>query len=286
MRGIEFIYKEPGVNKPLKPDDDEKMNLNKTKYSYQVNKVANAVKEIITSLKKLDQPEKNELIESDSVKSGIQKNATTKIILTSVSILLLVVVGFIIIPKLFKSSEPLEKSIAVLPFRNLSNDTTKFVDGFTEELLNNLQKVKSFTVCSRTSSDQYRDPRKSIAFIATELNIVLSSEEVREIEKRPTKNIEAYNYYLQGNYYYWKSYASQDYESAIKLYEKAVDLDPNFAMAYARIGISLLAKYWFYEDRNENILVKSKYVIDKAFEIDPDLPEAHVALGYYYYWGY
>jgi len=39
-------------------------------------------------------------------------------------------------------------------------------------------------------------------------------------------------------------------------------------------------------DRNENILAKSKYVIDKAFEIDPDLPEAHVALGYYYYWGY
>ena len=52
LRGIEFIYKEPGVNKPLTPDDDEKKNLNKTKYRIQINKVANAIKELIAGLLK------------------------------------------------------------------------------------------------------------------------------------------------------------------------------------------------------------------------------------------
>ena len=51
LRGIEFIYKEPAVNRPLKPDHDEKINLNKTKYRNQINKVANAIKEIIMGLR-------------------------------------------------------------------------------------------------------------------------------------------------------------------------------------------------------------------------------------------
>jgi hypothetical protein len=51
LRGVEFIYAEPGVNRPLKPDDDEKINLNKTKYRNQINKVSNAIKEIILGMK-------------------------------------------------------------------------------------------------------------------------------------------------------------------------------------------------------------------------------------------
>src|SRR5512139_2933100 len=51
LRGIEFIYKEPGVNKPLTADDDEKKNINNTKYRIQINKTANAIKEIIQGMK-------------------------------------------------------------------------------------------------------------------------------------------------------------------------------------------------------------------------------------------
>ena len=51
LRGVEFIYREPGVNRSLTPSDDEKNNLNKTRYRNQINKVANAIKEIITGLK-------------------------------------------------------------------------------------------------------------------------------------------------------------------------------------------------------------------------------------------
>jgi hypothetical protein len=51
LRGVEFIYKEPGVNKPLTSEDDEKKNLNKTKYRIQINKIANAINEIVSGLK-------------------------------------------------------------------------------------------------------------------------------------------------------------------------------------------------------------------------------------------
>jgi hypothetical protein len=47
LRGVEFIYTKPGVNRPLKPNDDEKINLNKTKYRNRINRVGNAIKEII-----------------------------------------------------------------------------------------------------------------------------------------------------------------------------------------------------------------------------------------------
>ena len=52
LRGIEFIYMEAGVNRPLSPDDDPKINLNKTRYRNQINKAALAIKEIITAIKK------------------------------------------------------------------------------------------------------------------------------------------------------------------------------------------------------------------------------------------
>jgi hypothetical protein len=64
LRAIDFIYKEPGVNRPLSPDDDTKENLNRTKYRNQVNKVANAVKEIIASIKKYDQQD-GEVLENN-----------------------------------------------------------------------------------------------------------------------------------------------------------------------------------------------------------------------------
>ena len=67
IRGIEFIYKEPGVNRPLKSEDNEKQNLNGAKYLNQINKVANAVKEIITAIKKPKQQDRE--ISKEVVKS-------------------------------------------------------------------------------------------------------------------------------------------------------------------------------------------------------------------------
>jgi TolB-like protein len=350
LRSVEFIYMSAGVNRPLRANEDHPQdNLNKTYYRDQINKVANAVKEIITALKKQSQHPEEVSKQDFEIKPAHKKNLKSRIIIGSLILLAMVVAGYFIVPKLFKSSKSVEKSIAVLPFRNLSNDTTQlfFCDGFMEELLNNLQKVKSFTVRSRTSSDQYRGTRKSITTIGNELNVnylvegsvghegnnlkiwvqlidskadkhlwsneylremtieqifslqseiaraiaaelkaVLTPEEIEKIEKRPTENLEAYNLYLQGNYYYWKSYDSQDWEEAIKLYGRVIEIDPGFAQTYTRIAMCHLEQYWFYHNRSEELLKKSKQYIDKAFEIDPDLPEAHLALGVYYYNGY
>jgi TolB-like protein/Flp pilus assembly protein TadD len=347
LRSIEFIYMASGVNRPLKPNDDRTENLNHTYYRDQINKVANAVKEIINAIKKHNQQDGEVKKEVIRVKPDPPKNLKVKIITGSLLVLVLIALGYFFIPKQSKSSEPVEKSIAVLPFLNLSNDSTQlfFCDGIMDDILNNLQKVKSFTVRPRTSSYQYRDTKKSTLIIGKELNVnylvsgsvgregnnlkirvslidskadkemwandypgemnqlfsvqseiakkiaselkaELTTEEIKKIEKKPTKNPEAYNYYLQGNYDYWKTYGSGDNNSAIELYEKAIRLDPGFALAYTGISKCLLDQYFYYRDHSENTLRKSKQAIDKAFEIDPDFPDAHLALGIYYYRGY
>src|ERR1035437_4283870 len=67
LRSIEFIYKASGVNRPLKPNDERTENLNHTYYRDQINKVANAVKEIITAIKKPNQQDRE--ISKEVVKS-------------------------------------------------------------------------------------------------------------------------------------------------------------------------------------------------------------------------
>jgi tetratricopeptide (TPR) repeat protein len=116
----------------------------------------------------------------------------------------------------------------------------------------------------------------------TESNIVTRRN--KKIVKKPTENLEAYNYYLQGNFYYRKSYDIEDLKTANKLYGKAIELE--LALAYTGTAYYLMIRYWFNQDRSEDILLKCKKTIDKAFEIDPDLPEAHLLLGIYYYMGY
>ncbi|HBE43331.1 MAG TPA: hypothetical protein DDW27_19445, partial [Bacteroidales bacterium] len=143
LRGIEFIYREPAVNRPLTPDDDPKTNLNKTRYRNQINKVALAIREIITSMKKEGQPSGRSLLKPAGA------------------------------AKVLESIEEYEKSVAVLPFINDSPDqeNTYFINGVMEEILNNLQKIKDLRVISRTSVEQYRDQKKPISEIAQELGV-------------------------------------------------------------------------------------------------------------------
>jgi len=350
IRGIEFIYKESGVNRPLKPEDDEKKNLNNTKYRNQINKVDNAVKEIITAIKKHNQQDGEVLKEVIKLKPEKQKNLKPKIIIASFVVLALIVLGYLFIPKLFKSSKPVEKSIAVLPFKNDSPDkeNTYFINGVMDEILNNLQAIKDIRTISRTSAEQYRNQAKSITDIAkelgvnyivegsgqkygntfrlrvqlimaakeshlwgksyeqeiqgvkdifsiqnqiakeiaAELKIVLSPEEIMRIDKKPTENLEAYNYYLRGNDFYMRGFVKQDFEIAIKMYGKAIESDPDFALAYVRLSLCYLSLHWFYYDHKIDRVTKSKEAIDEAFKIDPELPDAHMALGNFYYWGF
>ena len=176
LRCIEFIYKAAGVNRPLRANEDHPQdNLNKTYYRDQINKVANAVKEIITAIKKHNQKDREVLKEAVNTISEKPKNLKTKIIIASVIILTLFLLGYFLIPTLSKPKEQLEKSIAVLPFRNDSpNDsTTYFLNGVMEEILNNLQKISDFSrVLSRNSVEQFRNnTTKSTPEIAKKLGV-------------------------------------------------------------------------------------------------------------------
>ena len=173
LRGIDFIYEEPGVNRPLKPDDDEKINLNKTKYRNQINKVANAIKEVITSIGQYEQNHEEVKKEIYKPISVPQKNHRTKSITGTIIALVLIILCVFLIPKLFKSEKRLEKSIAVLPFDNLSNDPEQeyFSDGVVEAILNHLFKVGELKVISSTSTKRYKNTELSLKEIARELGV-------------------------------------------------------------------------------------------------------------------
>jgi TolB-like protein len=88
-------------------------------------------------------------------------------------VLFLVIVGYLIIQNLLKPNKQVEKSIAVLPFRNDStNDTNSyFINGLMEEILNNLIKVEGVKVLSRTSVEPYKNSTLSIPEIGGKLSV-------------------------------------------------------------------------------------------------------------------
>ncbi|MGD0753617.1 MAG: hypothetical protein ABR927_01040 [Bacteroidales bacterium] len=160
LRGVEFIYKEPGVNKPLTSADDEKKNLNKTKYRIQINKIANAIKEIVTGLmagkvvSEKVKPESQlpwEEVKKEKKITDQEKTAGSKkqkLMSGIVSIVLLaLLIAMYAYPKIFKR-DTLEKlrstgeriSLAVMPFQNMTNDTIWNVwqDGIQVNLITSL----------------------------------------------------------------------------------------------------------------------------------------------------
>jgi serine/threonine protein kinase/Tfp pilus assembly protein PilF len=122
--------------------------------------------------------------------------------------------------------------------------------------------------------------------VVNALDITLLDPERKKLEKKPTDNPQAYGYYLRGKNYMDLDYPLEKrYPKAVQMFEKAVELDPDFAQAYATLSKSHSGFVWYYLDRSEERLEKAKAAAEKALELDPDLAEAHLALGYYYYWG-
>jgi TolB-like protein len=174
LRSVDFIYKSAGVNRPLRVNEDHPQdNLNKTYYRDQINKVANSIKEIINAIRlQKNKPEEKseEVITPESVP---RKDHRSKILAGSLFGLALIVLGIFLLPKLFSSAEPVDKSIAVLPFTNLSNDPEQeyFSDGVVEAILNHLFKTGDLTVKSSTSTKRYKNTKLSIKQIGRELGV-------------------------------------------------------------------------------------------------------------------
>jgi tetratricopeptide (TPR) repeat protein len=173
LRGIEFIYKEPGVNRPLKSNDDEKTNLNKTKYINQINKVANAIKEIISGLKtelvkpgkeKIQRVEPLEEVKTKEIKGIHEKPTRTskRMLLSGVTILATLIIATVFAyPKIFNKntlnklrSSDERISVAVMPFQNLTNDTIWNVwqNGIQENLVTYLSNFSDELSVRQTES--------------------------------------------------------------------------------------------------------------------------------------
>jgi len=234
----------------------------------------------------------------------------------------------------------LEKSIAVLPFKNDSNDSTNIylINGLMESLLDNLQKIEDLRVISRTSVEKYRHNPKSIPEIARELNAnylvegsgqkignqillniqlidatrdkhlwaerykketgdifelqlevassvanaieaIITPEEAEQIEKIPTENLEAYDYFLKGLEPFYRETRPGLLE-AIPLFEKAIELDPEFARAHADLSIA----YAFLDiyQAEKKYMDKIDYHADRALLNDPKLPQSLYAKAMYH----
>jgi len=238
----------------------------------------------------------------------------------------------------------LDKSIAVLPFENLSADEENqyFADGQTEAILNHLTKIAELRVISRTTMMGYSGTTKSVPEIAQELGVryvlggsvqksgqkvrinaqlidsdldkhlwsenfdreltdifaiqteiaqsvaqelraTITSREQTIIESVPTSDLTAYDFYLKGMDYQWRSRGQEDYRYAVQMFEQAVEIDPNFTLAWVGLASASRQIYWFHYDRSDEHLAQTKQYLDKAIALDPDLIEVQIETGKYYY---
>ena len=118
------------------------------------------------------------------------------------------------------------------------------------------------------------------------LDLRLLQPQRRTIEAVPTRNLQAYDYYLRGNEYLRRGADERIQRTALRMYEKAVELDSAFALAYAMVSRMRSRLYLFHYDRSPEGLAAAKRAVDKALELAPDLPEAHHSLGTYYWLGF
>jgi len=173
LRSIDFIYKSSGVNRPLRAiEDHPQANINKTYYRDQINKVANAVKEIIAAIKKQDQPKGEILKKIPLTNVKTSKTLRSKILPGSFILIILILSGYFVIPKMFKFNEPSENSIAVLPFENIGNDVENswLNNEVSTEIRIQLNSVDGIIVRNTDAFKMNSQSDKSIATIGKELN--------------------------------------------------------------------------------------------------------------------
>jgi TolB-like protein/DNA-binding SARP family transcriptional activator/Tfp pilus assembly protein PilF len=114
------------------------------------------------------------------------------------------------------------------------------------------------------------------------LDVTLREPQRRVVEAIPTRNLEAYDYYLRGNDYARRGTEVRFLGPALRMYEKAVELDSGFALAYAMLARMHARMYFMHFDRSEDRLAQARRSVDRAFELEPNLPEAHHSLADYH----
>jgi TolB-like protein/Flp pilus assembly protein TadD len=234
------------------------------------------------------------------------------------------------------------RSLAILPFKNLSCDTGQeyFVDGMTEALITSLAKISALRVISRTSVMRYKEARKSLSEVAQELNVdslvqgsvlrvrgrvritaqlldagsdthiwaesyerdirdVLGlqsevaqaiAQEIRvRITQRERKRLrqasridpKAHEAYLLGRYY-WNKRTFKGLNKSLEYYQRALDLDAAYALAYAGIADSyvVLGSAVYEWVSPSEVMPKAWAAAQEALKIDKSLGEAHATLAF------
>ena len=283
---------------------------------------------------------KREGSKNESTQKGPFRNNNNIAFLTLIFLVAVIFVIAFFILKPPESKQKLEKSIAVLPFKNDSNDSSNvyLINGLMESVLHNLQQIEDLRVISRTSVEKFRNKPQIATEIAQELNVryfvegsgqkiddqillniqlieastdshlwakqykheakdifdlqkevakdiakhieaIITPEEEERIDKAPTNDLVAYDYFLQGLDLFYNGERESLIE-AISYFEKALDRDPEFARAYADIAIS----YYFLDAyQREKIYGDSiNTYSDKALLFDSKLPQSLVAKALFY----
>lgn len=248
-------------------------------------------------------------------------------------------------PKAASEIGAAEKSVAVLPFENLSGDPENayFAEGMQDEILARLTKIAALKVVSRMSTQRYKSSPQNLKEIAKALGVehilegsvqkvhdqvrvnvqlikaaneahlwaetydrkltdiftvesdvakaiaeslqtTLTGREQRAVEAEPTKNPAAYDAYLRARQLETNpDTLLQNFKMAEQLYIRAVTLDPAFALAHARLA-QTSAEIFHFHERTQSWKAKAKTEAEEALRLQPDLAEAHHALGLYFYW--
>jgi len=125
--------------------------------------------------------------------------------------------------------------------------------------------------------------------IVDALKAKLSPRETRALSVLPTRNSAAYDAFLKGEYELSQALKAQTgahYDSADDYYRQALKLDPDFALAYAKLAIARMNRHWFVKALTPDELTEIKSAAGHALELRQNQAEAHEALGLFHYWGY
>jgi TolB-like protein/Tfp pilus assembly protein PilF len=266
------------------------------------------------------------------------------ILLIVAAVIVSAAAGFFLLPRAVWRK--VDKSVAVLPFQNLSSDPENayFADGIQEEVLTRLAKIADLKVISRASTQQYQSQPGNLAEIARQLGVAnilegsvqkasnqvrvnvhlvnvqtgsqlwaetydrklsdifvveseiakgiaeslqatLTGREEQALAANPTNNPEAYDAYLRGLAFEARTnYSSDALFNAIDFYNLAVRIDPNFALAWARLSGAHALLYFNRGDTTAARRDAAKEALEHAQKLQPNSPETLLFLGYYQYW--
>jgi tetratricopeptide (TPR) repeat protein len=241
LRAVDFIYKEAGVNRPLKPTDNKNENQNKTDYRNQVNKVANAVKEIIGSLRRPysnnSRPDKLQAPERKSMKGDFEKTGNQLKILLILFSLTIFTAAALLLNKYY----------------------------FPEKSSIYLIAILSVII---------------IAVVVLMLKKYYFSEKGLHAEHKKivTANPVAYEWFMKAEFRLTPE-NNCDVDSCIFFLKKAIEADSSFALAHAELSRAYSIKNYFI-DPNGGYTEKAFIEAEKSLYMNPNLAEGYFAKAY------